>query len=228
MLLLFDIDGTLIHAHGVGRRAIEDAMSQAAGRPIHSKGVTFAGRTDPAIAWDMLRISGVPDDECPTLVDEGLRRYSLLVDHALAEHPVTVLPGVFELLDRLSAIPTVRIALLTGNLESSAYAKLRSGGLDSYFPFGAFGSDHADRYRLPFIALGRAWTFTGRRYAPDECIILGDTEHDVGCGRGAGMRTVAVCTGPHDRVTMESHGADLVLDDFSAPSALFGMLDPAI
>ena len=88
-------------------------------------------------------------------------------------------------------------------------------------------SDDADRYRLPQIALGRALAITGRRYAPEECVILGDTEHDVGCGRGAGMHTVAVCTGPHDRVTMEGHGADLVLDDFQAPSALFAMLDLA-
>lgn len=225
MLLLFDIDGTLIHAHGVGRRAIEDAMSQVAGRTIHSEGVAFAGRTDPAIALDMLRVSGVPDEECPTLLVEGLSRYARLVEGALAEHPVTVLPGVNELLDRLSAIPSLQIALLTGNLESSAYAKLRSAGLDSYFPFGAFGSDDADRRRLPHIALGRALAHTGRRYAPEECVILGDTEHDVGCGRGAGMRTVAVCTGPHDRMTMESHGPDLVLDDFSSPAALYGMLN---
>lgn len=224
MLVLFDIDGTLLHAHGVGRRSIEAALSVVARRTVTASGVPFAGRTDPAIARDMLAVSGVPAAEMDGIVIEGLLRYGQLVEEALAESPVTVLPGVEAVLDRLAAEPTVQLALLTGNLQPSAYAKLRSGGLDHYFPFGAFGSDDPDRYRLPPVALRRALEFSGRAYRPQECVIVGDTEHDVGCGRESGMLTVGVCTGPHDRTVLESHGADVVLRDLAAAGPLFRLL----
>jgi len=224
MLVLFDIDGTLLHAHGVGRRSIEHALSDVAGRPVSASGVPFAGRTDPAIARDMLAGSGVSTDEMESIVAEGLRRYGQLVEAALLDSPVTVLPGVEAVLDRLAAESSIQLALLTGNLRPSAYAKLRSGHLDHFFPFGAFGSDDADRYRLPPVALRRAFEFSGRPYRPAECVIVGDTEHDVGCGRESGMHTVGVCTGPHERSVLERHGADVVLEDLASPGPLFRLL----
>ena len=45
------------------------------------------------------------------------------------------------------------IKLLTGNLEPTARLKLQPVDANRFFPFGAFGSDDEDRYRLPRVAL---------------------------------------------------------------------------
>ena len=83
------------------------------------------------------------------------------------------------------------MGLLTGNLERGARAKLRPPDLNRYFPFGAFGSDHADRYHLPEIAVARARQNTGREFTGKEIIVIGDSVHDVGCGRSLDVRAVA-------------------------------------
>lgn len=136
-------------------------------------------------------------------------------------HPsgVEVLPGVPDLIAGLHERDDVQLGLLTGNLEPLAYRKLDAAGLAGYFPFGAFGSDHADRYQLPPIAVERAQAFTGRRFEGSDVVIIGDTEHDIGCGRDIGAFSVAVCTGRFDRACLSAFGADILfdrLDDYDA------------
>jgi phosphoglycolate phosphatase-like HAD superfamily hydrolase len=83
----------------------------------------------------------------------------------------------------------------------------------AYFPFGSFGSDHADRDRLPSIAVERARTHTAYAYAGKNVVIIGDTEHDIRCGRSLGTLAVAVCTGTYCREDLAVHGPDVLLDD---------------
>jgi len=221
-LLLFDIDGTLVNAHGLGRRTIEQALGDVVGRRVTARGVDFAGRTDPAIAADMLRGAGVSESDVPGMLSLGLARYTALMTEQDA--PVDRLPGVVELLDRLSATPDVSLGLLTGNMEVSAFAKLRMADLDGYFAFGAFGSDDADRYALPGVAASRAAAVLGRAVEAASTVVVGDTAHDVGCGRGAGMRTVAVCTGPVGRDVLRAAAPDLLLEDFRDPTLFYRFL----
>jgi phosphoglycolate phosphatase-like HAD superfamily hydrolase len=225
VLVLFDIDGTLIDAHGLGRRTFETALGEAAGRPVAAGGVPFAGRTDPAIAADMLRAAGITDDELPEVLSRGLAHFAALMLAASESAPVSRLPGVEAMLERLEAAHGVSLGLLTGNMEVSAFAKLRAAGLERFFGFGAFGSDDRDRYALPKIALGRARSLLGVDLDPASAVIVGDTPHDVGCGRGAGMKTVAVCTGPVSRAELEASGPDLLLDDLRDAAPFYRFLD---
>jgi phosphoglycolate phosphatase-like HAD superfamily hydrolase len=122
-------------------------------------------------------------------------------------------------LEALAATTGVTLGLLTGNLEPCARAKLAPLDANRHFPFGAFGSDHEDRYRLPALAVARARELTGREFAGKRVVIVGDSVHDVLCGRGLGVRAVAVATGrtPSRRLAAES--PDALLDDFSQTEA---------
>lgn len=212
-LLLFDIDGTLLHAHGSGGAALSRALSDLCDRPVTTDGVSFGGRTDPAIVRDILRVNGMDDDEAECLLPEALAAYADVFPDLLAQTVVEVLPGIDALLRSLQDRDDVRMALLTGNLEVTAHHKLRAAGLDGHFPFGAYGSDHHDRNHLPAFARARARRHAGRRFEGREVVVIGDTEHDIACGRSAGALCVAVCTGSRDRDTLRAHAPDVLLDD---------------
>ena len=135
------------------------------------------------------------------------------------EH-VRAKPGVLPLLEALGREPGVTLALLTGNLEPCARLKLEPLGANRFFAFGAYGSDDEDRYRLASVALARAREATGIAFAGQEAVIVGDSVHDVLCGRGVGVRAVAVATGKTAASTLAEAGPDALLPDFSDTAAV--------
>jgi L-Ala-D/L-Glu epimerase / N-acetyl-D-glutamate racemase len=158
-LILFDVDGTLLTMGRAARDAFAAALSEAAGRPINPDGYSFSGRTDPQIARDILTLHGVAGADLEAAIPETIRRYVALIsegDRHLRD--ARLLPGVRELLAELARRRDARLALLTGNVEAGARVKVGHFGLQSYFDFSVscFGSDDADRYRLPALALRRA------------------------------------------------------------------------
>lgn len=224
-LFLFDIDGTLLRTDGVGRRAVARALEAHFGRAFAFDAVSFSGKTDPQILREVLTLGGVPDADAhlPALLDAFEQHMHATITPAR----ITVLPGVRGLLDRLAARGDVVLALLTGNLESTAFAKLRAADLAHHFAFGAFGSDHERRQALPAVALARAEQHLGHRFDPVRVVVVGDTEHDVACARVIGARAVAVATGHHDRAALEAHAPDVLLDSCEDADALLALLEAA-
>lgn len=214
-LLLFDIDGTLLTTQGVGRRAVTAALSQVCDRPISTDDVVFSGRTDPQIFHEALVRNGCSETEADRLLPDAFAVYVEAMRRHLAPANVDVLPGVPTLLAHLSTQPNVQLAVLTGNLETTAFLKLEAAGLASYFPFGAFGSDHADRPALPAVAVQRAHAHSGNSFNGKNVVIIGDTEHDIRCGDGIGAFSVGVCTGHFTRSDLGRHLPDLLLDNLS-------------
>lgn len=216
MPLLFDIDGTLLHGHGVGRRAVETSLAAWLGRPIDTSAVSFSGKTDPQIFREILStteiVGTVPDD-----LDAAMRlataAYARDMTERLASAEVEALPGAVSLVQRLAATGHP-MGLLTGNLEPLAYLKLNRIGLGVEFPFGAFGSDAEDRDHLPLVAAERASTHFGRSVAPSEFVLIGDTPRDVQAAKAVGARCVAVTTGRYDADALGD--ADAVLDSLDA------------
>ncbi len=102
---------------------------------------------------------------------------------------------------------TVRLAVLTGNLEPIAHLKLARAGLGAFFEHGqgGFGSDHEDRTELPAIARARAGG-----YPRAQTVIIGDTPRDIACARADEVRCIAVATGPYSAAELD--GADVVLE----------------
>jgi len=218
-LVLFDIDGTLLTTNGRGRAAFHAAIEETFGKPFDASGMAFAGKTDPQILDEILTAMGVPAVPGDRTWSRILGLYCDMVQTQLATADVTTLPGVRDLLGELSSLSFVQLGLLTGNLEPTAYVKLRLGELDDHFPFGAFGSDDADRYRLPSIAVDRALRHTGHSFQGKDVIIVGDTEHDICCGKSMSATSVAVCTGSFSRDDLERFEPDVLMDDLAQPAA---------
>jgi phosphoglycolate phosphatase len=199
-LLLFDIDGTLLAgATDAHARALHEAL-----RRVHQidparvrTGLDPAGRTDGEIARAILLAAGVDakriDERAAEVREECCRIYAELCPPDLS---ATVLPGVGELMESLSARADVRLALLTGNFEPVARIKLRSAGRFGRVPpgQGAFGSDSEDRTALPSIARRRAGT-GGVPHPRARTIVIGDTPRDIICAQADGVRCLAVATG---------------------------------
>lgn len=212
-LLLFDIDGTLLVSHGAGRRLFETVLTELCGRPISTANVSFSGRTDPLIVQETLEKAGLPEKAVTGLIPIALKMYAERARYIPSD--VQILPGVRSLLDCLEAREDVQLGLLTGNLEHTAFLKLGCANLARYFPFGAFGSDHAIRSRLPDFAAARARRFTGYAYTGTDIVIIGDSIYDVRCGQDNGAFTVAVATGLTPYNTLAAENPDVLLDDLS-------------
>lgn len=219
-IALFDIDGTLLRAGGAGRRAVELALGEVLvgmEQEVSLQSVEFAGRTDPWIVRTALTQYGVAADD--SLIDDVLRRYVAHLPRELElASAFEVLPGVVSLLSELSERDDLVMGLGTGNTEPAAYAKLARGGLDSFFTFGGFGSDHGDRPELLRTALERGLERAGARAHGVRVVVIGDTPYDVAAAHAIGARCVAVSTGGYDAAELHAAGASIVVSDLLAPA----------
>ena len=219
MLLLFDIDGTLLlRAADAHAAAIREAL-----RIVHGvahpppRGMEVAGRTDADIARNLLVGAGIPAAQIDERADDvriaACEAYARLVPDDLADH---VAPGMKELLGRLAQRDDTKLALVTGNFEPIARLKLRAAGIGRYFARGqgGFGSDHEDRAMLPQIARRRAAGGDDDEEWPRaHTAVIGDTPRDIACARADGVRVAAIATGPYG--PEELRQADAVARDAS-------------
>jgi phosphoglycolate phosphatase len=200
MLVLFDIDGTLLSegATPVGG-AMSAALSQLHGvqtSEIRTR-IETSGRTHGEIARAILLDAGVPGERIDALAGAVCEFTCQAWARDLPEDlSGSVLPGVGELLDWLGGLPEVRLALLTGNYEQIAWLKLERAGIADWFERGqgAFGSDADDRDALPAIARRRAGT-SRAPYPREQTIVIGDTPKDIACAQADRVCCVAVASG---------------------------------
>lgn len=225
-LILFDIDGTLLLSGGAGLRALDRAFDSLHGVRDASRGVRFAGRTDPAIVHDIFiaRLDREPlAGEMTTLLDTYV---PLLETEIATSEKFTVMPGVAELLEGLSPRDDVLIGLVTGNVERAARIKLARAGLAHHFRYGGFGSDSPDRLELTRLGITRGERLAGERSrAVSGVFVIGDTENDVRAGRAAGAFTVGVATGGVTFEALAAESPDLVLRDLASAAALIDAID---
>jgi phosphoglycolate phosphatase-like HAD superfamily hydrolase len=224
MLLLFDIDGTLVrNSAGAHAQALRIALHQ-----VHGLGspdgdaadlpaVRSAGRTDMEIAREIALLCDLParrfDRRRKELMQVCLSQYARLAPDDLGDR---VVAGMKGLLEELHGQPQTTLSLVTGNLEGIARVKLERAGLGSFFAQGqgAFGSDSDDRTDLPEIARCRAGAVRGGDpYPRQRTVVIGDTDLDIACARADGVWCIAVTTGPLGGDGLA--GADAIADDAS-------------
>jgi phosphoglycolate phosphatase-like HAD superfamily hydrolase len=216
LLVLWDVDQTLIEVGGATRRAYAAAFSTFLGRPLDQPW-QFNGRTELAAVAEVLRTHGA--DPTPAAVDAFVE---LVVTELCAREDELrregrVLPGAAAALAACRADPRVHQSLLTGNVARLAALKMAVFGLAVHVDLriGAYGEDAVERIDLPPHAWQRAEQYLGHRFAGDSTVIIGDTVLDVATGRAAGARTIAVATGPASASQLRAAGADVVLPDLA-------------
>lgn len=217
-LVLFDIDGTLIHTNGAGVAAFGKAFEAEFGLARATEGVRFAGRTDGGLVREILERAGLPAS--PASHQRFHDRYVFLLDHLLGERGGGVCPGVRELIQALQAqTPAPVLGLLTGNFRLGAEIKLRHFGLWQEFVFGGFADDHEDRNQIAVKARERGHRHFRRPLAGEEIVVVGDTEHDIRCGRAIGARVLAVATGGEPYEQLGRHRPDRLARDLREVTA---------
>ena len=214
-LVLFDIDGTLLSAAGVSAGALRDALVEHFGHEGSLPGYDYSGKTDPQIVRELMRDAGFHDAAIEERMGRALASYLRRLGERLRPEHVRAKPGVVAVVRALAEDERVTLGLLTGNLEAGARLKVEPLGLNVDFPFGAYGSDHEDRHRLPAVAVERALAHTGHRFLGKRVVIVGDSIHDVRCGRSLGVRAVAVATGKTTVPTLAAEDPDALLEDCS-------------
>jgi phosphoglycolate phosphatase-like HAD superfamily hydrolase len=224
-LILFDIDGTLLMTGGAGREAFNEVFFQCYGVAEAWRDIRPDGRTDPSLIVELFE-KNLGRRPSPEEMARVAAAYGAAMEQALPRSErFRLLPGVVELLDTLSDRGLGLLGLATGNFETTAGQKLRHAGLHHYFQFGGYGSDHASRLELTRTAVERGRSLLGGHLPNEEIILIGDTLHDIECGRRLDLTTVAVATGGTPRATLEAARPDFVLDDFTPLDAVLTIFD---
>ncbi|HEY1827617.1 MAG TPA: HAD family hydrolase [Acidimicrobiales bacterium] len=215
VVVLFDVDETLVHTGGSGARSWKVAFDKLYGVPADIGAHTSAGETDPEVARETFTavLGRDPSDE---ELDRVYLQYLLnLAEDILVSEGYRMLPEADTCLARL-VDAGVLLGLVSGAMEGAARTKLGPANLNRFFLFGAYGSDSADRAELTGIAIEKA----GRFHAglqPEQVFVVGDTPRDIEATAKAGAISVGVATGHYSVTELSDAGADHVLASLADP-----------
>lgn len=210
LAVLFDIDGTLIITGGAGAAAWRMAFDEIYGLPVDVSSADYDGLTDPEVgrlAFEAAMHRVPSRAEFTKLLE---RRLYYLYETVAESKDYRVLDGVNELLRDLIDRGYM-LGLVTGNLEAAAHVKLHRAKLNQFFSFGGYGSDSSNRGELTKFALSRAALVYGESVSSDQCLVVGDTPHDVDGAHAADIACVGVASHNYSAEQLTESGADYVI-----------------
>jgi phosphoglycolate phosphatase-like HAD superfamily hydrolase len=217
-LVLFDIDGTLLHV-------AEEIAFVRAFHELYGDGVD-ASWPEQATASDCGYIRVVlsrtlrrpaTDAEVDQLAARFVAHLEETVTSGIA--PVRPVRGAAEFVAACAAGAPIGIA--TGCIEPSARLKLRHAQLDHHFPCGGYSLRETRRAEIVARAITAAERYYGRRFAPERVVSIGDGVWDVEVARELGLRFIGINERSRGRERLRQAGAEVVLDDFAAEAKLW-------
>lgn len=213
-LVLFDIDGTLVHTGGAGTKAFSKTFSLEFNLHHGTEKMKFAGRTDVSLVREFLGIHGVP--ATAHNFQRFFDHYVFWLDHIVHQNNGSECHGARKFIRDLQKLPNPpALGLLTGNIRLGAEIKLRRFGLWDVFETGGFADDHEDRDQIAVAAHARGCRVLGKKLRGEEVVVIGDTPFDVRCGKHIGARVLAVATGGARFEDLKPHGADWTVPDLT-------------
>jgi phosphoglycolate phosphatase-like HAD superfamily hydrolase len=213
-LVLFDIDGTLVHTGGAGIKAFARALATEFGVADGTARVKFSGRTDVSLVREFFTLERI--EPSPENFDRFFASYVRWLREIIPDCKGGACRGVPEFYQSLRAQPEPPLTgLLTGNIKQAARIKLERFDLWRWFPFGAFADDHEERDQIAAAALRRGSQQCGRELRGEEVLVIGDTPLDIRCGRAIGAKVLAVATGGASLQELERHHPDWAVPDLT-------------
>jgi len=217
-LVLFDIDGTLVHTGHAGTQAFKKTFATEFDLHHGAEKMKFAGRTDVSLVREFFKIHALP--ETPEHFTQFFERYVFWLDHILAHSDGKICHGVPKFIADLLALPNPPVlGLLTGNIKLGAELKLRHFGLWEHFHFGGFADDHEERDHIAAAAFERGKRVLGKNLRAEEIVVIGDTQFDIRCGKFIGAKVLAVATGGATLAELKKHKPDWAVEDLTQISA---------
>ncbi len=217
-LVLFDIDGTLVHTGGAGVKAFAKVFATEFDATDHFERLKFAGRTDVSLVREFFSFHGIA--ATPENFRRFFERYVFWLDHILAHSRTEACPAIREFIHDLKTLPRPPVmGLLTGNIRLGAEIKLRHFNLWDVFETGAFADDSEDRNQIAAVAAERGSRIIGEPLASEEILVIGDTLLDIRCARSIGSKVLAVATGGAKLDELKRHQPDWAVPDLSHVTA---------
>ncbi len=212
LLVLFDIDGTLLRragpAHG---QALEDAVRLETGIRVSMANIPVYGMLDRDILTQMMAEAGMKSSAIRTAMPAVVARAQRLYHRRCPDLRERVCPGVRPLLGRLGRRQAT-LGLVTGNLSAIGWRKMRQAGLDHHFHLGAFADQGKTRGILAGLAAKQARS-AGWATRKTPTYLIGDTANDIIAAKENGMVSIAVATGHYGVDELKKHGPDILLED---------------
>ncbi|MEW6592345.1 MAG: HAD family hydrolase [Candidatus Hadarchaeota archaeon] len=213
-LVLFDVDQTLVDAlehHDYGYR---EAFKKVFGVDIKLAEIKFAGKIVPNIIREFGELKGIPKKIVESRLAEAVEKVEYFSRESAERGSVKVLPGVVELLFRLKEKKHV-LGVLTGSPKAVTELILKKTGIEKFIDIMVFGSEGKSRVELVGVAVAKAEGKTGRRFSGKDLVIVGDSIHDIDCGKPYGAMTIAVTTGFHSKEELMEHSPDYLFKDLT-------------
>ncbi len=213
-LVLFDVDGTLIHTAGAGVKAFALTLAAEFGVADGTELVKFGGRTDFSLVRELFSLRQI--EPSPKNFERFFAAYVVCLEELMRQCAGGPCPGVAEFYGALAARAEPPLpGLLTGNIRRGAQIKLQRFQLWDKFSFGGFADDHEDRNQIAAVARRRGRERLGRPVEDGEVLVVGDTPLDIRCARAIGAKVLAVATGSFSVPQLQAHRPDWAVEDLS-------------
>lgn len=218
-LILFDVDQTLVDALAHHNVAYKKAFKEVFSVDAEVTDINFAGKIVPNIIRELGELKGIPKNVVESRLTETIERIESFFKESVDKGEIKVLPGVMELLEKLRKRNHL-LGVVTGNPEGITQSILEKGKLKGYFDIFVYGSKGKGRVELVGIAIAEAGRKFGTKFFGKDVVIVGDSVHDIECGKPHGSLTIAVTTGFYSKEELMKHSPDYLFQDLTDPKIL--------
>jgi phosphoglycolate phosphatase len=228
LLVLWNIDLTLVDVARVTRAAYAEAFATVIGKPLIQL-PPMAGRSESEIFFDALALNDV--DMSPAS-DSLLKPFSTELAEAMrvrSDQMVTqgqLMAGAADALKAVQGHDLAVQSVLTGTSRANAQTKLAAFNLDDFIDFevGGYGDEVFPRGTLLQVVKQRASEKYATPFDNSNTVYIADSVRDVYAAELGGARAVAVASGRSSAAELREAGAHTVLADLTDTAALLRLL----
>ena len=202
---IFDLDGTLTNTL--------ESMTYSVNLTLEEMGLSkitkdqcrlFVGNGASVLMEKSLKAAGDTD---ASRIEEGMEIYGRIFDQNCTYH-VTPYEGIPEMLKALKD-KGIQLAVLSNKPDRQTVKVVKAIFGEELFDYAQGQKEGIRRKPEPD---GVWYLMEQMHVSKEECLYIGDSEVDAATGRNAGLKTIGVLWGFRDRKTLETAGADDLID----------------